>query len=101
MKKLQKIIIILVSVFTLNFAYTSVKAANGEQFYEGEWIPDIYINKVMNNGYKKYQQAQIIMDQLELLVKRILHMQMGAATFHSGRLHMLGLCNLKKFKKKL
>lgn len=60
MKKLQKIIIILVSVFTLNFAYTSVKAANGEQFYEGEWIPDIYINKVMNNGYKKYQQAQII-----------------------------------------
>ena len=60
MKKLQKIIIILVSVFTLNFTLASVKAANGEQFYEGEWISDIYINKVMNNGYKKYQQAQII-----------------------------------------
>ena len=60
MKKLQKIIIILVSVFTLNFTFASVKAANGEQFYEGEWISDIYINKVMNNGYKKYQQAQII-----------------------------------------
>lgn len=60
MKKLQKIIIILVSVFTLNFTFASVKAANGEQFYEGEWISNIYINKVMNNGYKKYQQAQII-----------------------------------------
>lgn len=60
MKKLQKIIIILVSVFTLSFTLASVKAANGEQFYEGEWISDIYINKVMNNGYKKYQQAQII-----------------------------------------
>lgn len=60
MKKAQKIIFLIIGLFTFFLALKKVNAENTEQFYEGEWIPNIYINKVTENGYKKYQQALVV-----------------------------------------
>lgn len=55
-KKIFYFLIFILSMFILNDNVN----AESENFHQGEWIPNIYINKVMDNGYKRYQQALII-----------------------------------------
>lgn len=47
-------------ICTLSLILFEEVRADKVTFYEGEWIPNIYINKVMSNGYKRYQQGLVI-----------------------------------------
>lgn len=58
MKLFRKIGCFLICILSL-ILFEEVRA-DKVTFYEGEWIPNIYINKVMSNGYKRYQQGLVI-----------------------------------------
>ena len=61
MKKFKKIAILIIAVISIIFNIKEVNASNEEvSFYEGEWISNIYITKSLPNGYKRYQQGQIL-----------------------------------------
>ncbi len=61
MKRFKKIAILTIAIISIIFNIKEVNASDEEvSFYEGEWIPNIYITKALPSGYKRYQQGQIL-----------------------------------------